>query len=191
MSSSRPRVYIPKWNGPIEGYVANYLRQHYWRVARSMEYEDCTQEAYLVFMRVVDIYGGGNGAKHFMALFKTCWQNRFTDFTNRDSQLKLELLESQQEDQEAEESYSSVLSNVAGDLDQAGYLCRVIEEAPVEVARVLSLFLSAPPAIVEQASRAWSAQGKRSKWGNRMLCKLLGIEEDTDVVAAVTSYLST
>jgi len=189
MSSSRPRVYIPKWPGPIEGYVMNYLRQNYWRVERSMEYDDCTQEAYIVFMNVVDRYGGANGPKHFMALFKTSWNNRFIDLTNYDSELKKEVLESQHDEQEDGSGVLSQIANLVGDLDHAGYLVRLIDEAPLEVSRVFSLFLNAPPEMVATASSAWTARGKRQKWGNRMLCKLLGIEEDTDVISAVTSYL--
>lgn len=70
--------FVPCFKGPIEGYVVNFLKRNYWKVAAHHEFEDLLQEAYFKFLVVKEKYPEVIDPPHFMALFKTSWKNHFT-----------------------------------------------------------------------------------------------------------------
>lgn len=80
----------PHWSGEIQGYAYNSTRR-YWPTLRAWyEWEDLTQEAYLVYMMCDRRYRGrvDNGA-WFMALYKSSWHNKLVDLVVRVPQYSL------------------------------------------------------------------------------------------------------
>src|SRR3954467_6068762 len=84
----RTRRHIPSFTGEIEGWTMNFLKVNLWRVARTMDRDDCMQEARCVFLRVADKYRDVNDPAHFMALYKTSWRRAFPDFSNMDTRVR-------------------------------------------------------------------------------------------------------
>lgn len=176
--------YDPAFTGPIEGYVSNFLRTNYWRVKHTLEYDDCKQEAALVFLQVKVAYPQIDTPQHFMALFKTSWYRHFTDLSNRDSQSRTIVYESCccNSDDEV------VQLDVVGDLDNAGMLTLMIEQAPADIKQILTLFLNAPTELLEAATTCWRGNGKYRPEGNAMINRMLGLPEKTDALAKVHKY---
>ena len=188
MSTSTKRKYLPRFEGPIEGYVKNYLAKHYWKVASSMEHDDCMQEAFLVFLRCAEKYGVMDSPQHFMALFKTAWIRHYTDMAYKDSAAR-EVLSYGHQVESEEDGVHDLLDLVPGDLDTDGYLSRLLAAAPHDVATVLSFFLSAPPQLIQAVGEAWAAKGRKHKDGNKMLCQALGFPRGSDLIGSVERYL--
>lgn len=187
MSTKRKTIYVPRYEGAIEGYVNNFLRANFWRVAATMQYEDVTQEAYVVFLRLAAKYGVLDTPQHFMALFKTAWFNHFTDLTHADSKHR-QGVSGVAGFQDSDES-TSLLDLLPGDLENAGYLATLLRQAPEDVRKALQFYLTAPAEVMITVTQVWSKKGKRASSHNQMLCNALGIEQGTDVLGQVTSYL--
>lgn len=189
MSNKIKRLYLPRFEGPIEGYVTNFLRREHWKVAASMEVEDAMQEARLVFLKCASRYGLTDTPQHFMALFKTAWGRHFLDLARQDSDARKVITYSHTAIAEEGEDPLEVLDLVPGDLDAEGYLMTLLKEAPRDVITVLSFFMAAPPALAKAAGEAWTGKGRKQQDGNRMLCEILGFPSGTDVMGSVESYL--
>lgn len=176
-------MYHPTFPGPIEGWMINYNSKNFWRVARSMEWDDLSQEGYLVFMRCASRYPIIDTPQHFMSLFKRAWINQFNDLANADTQLRAEVSDHMElEDGE-------IVREPIGDLDHNGDLVLMIAEAPREVVMVLNLFLNAPAELLEAALASWNGEDRRRKdGGSGRICRLLGLPEDLDVLAIVRNY---
>jgi len=81
-------MYKPVFVGPIEGYVVNQLKEHYWKVERTLSREEVLQEAHECFLRCCRRFPKSkayNTPQAFMALFKQAWFNQFTDLANYDT----------------------------------------------------------------------------------------------------------
>lgn len=178
-------LYIPTFNGPIEGYVVNFLRSQRWRTKALMEHDDLLQEAYLVFLRLSKKYPRIDTPQHFMALFKTSWYRHYTDLAYADSNLRIIPVESQLQKSEDSDPIEAV-----GDLDNDGMLMTMIRQAPTEVKQVLMLFMQAPTELLEIVQGSWRQRGYDSPYGNKMLCQLLGLQSNADVVGMVRQYFA-
>lgn len=172
------RKYSPQFAGPIEGYCVNHLKQNFWRLQSSMEYQDAMQEAQLVFYRLVAKYPKVKEPQHFMALFKTAWGRRVTDLAHVDTHCRCEVAVPDDGDS----------SDLPGDLDNNGMVTLMIQQAPAEVKRVLALFLVAPAELLELAVTSWRQNGHNSPEGNKWLCRSLGFAPGTDVIGMVEKY---
>ncbi|MNK87230.1 hypothetical protein D3C87_1071610 [compost metagenome] len=178
--------YSPEWKGPIEGWTANFVAAHMWKVERTQQRADVMQEAYLVFMKVSRRYPELDDPRHFMALYKTSWTRRFTDLANADTADRVTVgmgSTAPGEDGEQEREFVGVTDN-------DGTLAVLIRQAPAEVKQVINLFLSAPQEILDVALAGWT--GKRDEryatGGSRRLCRLLGLPDDLDVMDMVERY---
>lgn len=175
--------YQPEYDGPIAGYVANFVSKNYWRVERTQERDDVFQEARCVFLKVSGRYPDVD-APHFMALFKTAWQRRFTDLANADTarrvEVPLSMIATPPDRDEYEYEYDP-----PGELDNDGAASVLLRQAPSEVKQVINLFLNAPQEILELALAGWNdvRDGRYSTGGSRRLCRLLNIPDDVDVMA--------
>jgi hypothetical protein len=174
------RKYTPKWDGFICGFVVNFLKKNYWRVASHMEYQDCMQEAQYTFLRLKAKYGRLDTPQHFMALYKTTWTREFDDLTLLATKHRNEVCEADTED----ESYCLNI----GDLNNEGELAIMIEQAPSDVKIVLQLMLTAPVEVLDMFSSVWRQRGKKKEFGNTHLCELLGLPPKTDIVGKINSY---
>lgn len=179
---SKKAAYTPQFKGPIEGYVVNFINRNLWRVASSMEFEDLMQEAHVVYLKLCQRYKNVD-APHFMALFKTSWNRRFTDLSHIDTHCRAQI-----GDSDLAPNETRFLDSLPGDLCHDGMLLTAIRQAPSEVQSVLYLFMNAPTEILDLASKAWRSNGHNRDLGNNMLCRMLGAPKGTDIVGAVQTY---
>lgn len=188
--SSRVRVrikYQPEFKGPIEGWVVNQLTRgklHYWKVERTLSREEVMQEAYECFLRCCKHFPKSpayDTPQAFMALYKKAWHNQFTDLT---------LYDTADRQCHSVDAHEVQPEEPAGALENDGYLSILIQEAPREVAMVLSLFLNAPSELLELATAAWRAGGRNSPGSSKHLCKLLGLDPSCDPVSLVEDYFT-
>lgn len=176
--------FTPIFPGPIEGWTVNYSRRHFWRVERSMEFEDVMQEAYIVFLRCASKYPDVETPQHFMALYKMAWANELIELAKEDTKLRA-MVSSTPITPEGEEHQLEPV----GELYHDGHLSLLLSQAPKEVLMVLNLFLSAPLEITELALAGWGGRDKRTKTGgSSRICKMLGLPPDLDVLTLVEDY---
>ena len=183
----RKKIYYPQYDGPVQGYVMNFLRSNYWRVAATMEFEDCTQEAYSVFLVVASKYGPTDTPQHFMSLFKISWINHFNDLSTKDSKIR-KMLTAGYETAEDGQRFDSLLDNMIGEVDTSGHLYQMIMKAPDDIRVVLAFIVNGPDYLVEIVCDAWSGSTRKRKKGNELLCRLLGFSKATDVFGALVKY---
>lgn len=177
----------PDFDGELEGYVHNQLKRHFWRVSKTLAYDDVMQEARLVFVECRARYCPIDTPQHFMSLFKTAWYRRFTD---------LAYTSSRKTDHEVPdfriydegEGVDTFISTAQGETGNAGPVLVALHRAPAEVKAVLSLMLNAPQEMVEAVEAAWKAKGKKRGMGNAHLCRLLGRPEGEDLLGHVRDY---
>lgn len=173
----------PQWAGSFEGFVTNFLKTNYWKVESSMTYEDCVNEAYLVFLRLKERYSVQE-PKHFMALFKTSLCRRFIDLASLDSELRsIESLWVEDEYKEFKES-----RDLVGSLGNDGEIMVALQQAPSEVVQVLKLLLNAPLEILDLARNAWKSNGHNESEGNNFINLALGRQKGTDSIGMVRNY---
>lgn len=173
-------MFEPKFEGEIEGYVANFLHVNHWRVASTVLWQDCEQEAYVVFLRCKRKYKVDNPA-HFMSLFKTAWFNCFTDLSNENT--------AHREMFDWIEDAVAMPLECAGETENDGYLATLIRQAPRDVTLVLNLFLNAPQEMLDIALSGWVNGDKRSKSkGSKKINRLLGLSPDQDTMGKVAEY---
>jgi hypothetical protein len=178
--------YTPSFEGPIEGFVHNFLKRNFWRVAASMEYEDVLQEARLLFLELKQRYPQVDTPQWFMTLFKRSFSNHFHDLSKTDTDVRSGTSIS---NSSAEDSSEISLETLMGDPENAGYMTTLIGQAPEEVRSVLNLIANAPAELLELAIDSWKASGKKKELGNQMLCRMLGRDPSkTDLVEQVRAY---
>jgi hypothetical protein len=184
--AAKAAKYVPEFKGPIEGWIVNYLKANLWRVARTMEFDDCLQEAHLVFLRVQRTYPDVVDPPHFMALFKTSWTRRFADLSNDDSAIReAELHVGGAEDEEG----APLNFQAVGDLANEGELRVLLRQAPREVSMVLNLLLRAPQELLDLALGSWRGEDRRMRGGgSERINQLLGLPLHYDSLGAVRDH---
>lgn len=179
--------YSPEFVGPFEGFVVNHIARNMWRVSSHMDRDDVLQEARLVFYTLRRRYvesGEVVDPPHFMALFKTSWLRHFNDLSNTDTARRTNEVPYPQQEGDAGVEWQPL-----GDRDNDGYLALLIEQAPSEVKSVLNLFLSAPQELLDMALTPWRGKDRRCRaGGSKHICKLLGLDENLDVMRMTEEY---
>lgn len=180
--------YVPEFTGAIEGWVVNFLKDNLWRVQRTMDRDDCLQEARLVFLRVARTYPNVTDAPHFMALFKTSWTRRFNDLSTEDSAIREQEI-SMYRERSAEEEGPGLPSDYIGDVSNEGELRIMLRQAPHEVSMFLNLMLRAPQEVIELALASWKGRDRRMRaGGSERINRLLGLPEDHDLLGQTERY---
>ena len=178
--------YVPEFPGPVEGWVVNFLKDNLWRVQRTMDRDDCLQEARLVFLRVARTYPNVD-APHFMALFKTSWTRRFNDLSMEDSAIR-EAEISMYRDR-GEDDGPDLPSEHVGDMVNEGELRVMLRQAPREVSMFLNLMLRAPQEVIELTLASWKGRDRRAKaGGSERINRLLGLPEEHDLLSQTERY---
>ena len=170
------------FTGPVEGWVHNHLRTNFWKVSRSMEFDDALQEARLLYAAVMLKYPDVED-KHFMALFKTSWQRKIVDLAKVDSKVK------------ACTPFSAMCSGegtdytfeTVGATDNDGALVVMLRNMPADVRAVISVMLHAPSELVEALMGGTGSKRERDR-ANRRLCSMVGCAPDRDLVGEVKSH---
>lgn len=175
------------WEGVFKAYTRSFIRRNMWRLSRTCDEDDAMQEARIVFLRCARQYKGviDNDA-WFMGIYKRSLAGRFADLATADARHRMvSVLMCDIENEEGEQ----VPLDMVGETANEGELRVLIAQAPSEVREVLALLLEAPAEVLELAASAWRRKGKKSAFGNAMLCRLLGRDEGTDVLGKVREYL--
>lgn len=184
--SAKSARFAPEFKGPVEGWVVNYLKANAWRVARTMEFEDCLQEAHLVFLRVARTYTEVTEAPHFMALFKTSWERRFVDLVREDARVRENEVAV---DFEASGEDEGPAFQPIGETDNDGELRVMLREAPREVLMVVNLLLRAPQEMMDALLAPWRGQDRRMRGGgSEHINQLLGLPLHHDTLQQVHDY---
>lgn len=180
MSISKRVKFVPVFDGGVKGWTINYLTKNAWRVERIMTFDDCMQEANLVFLRVKRAYPRVTEPQHFMALFKTSWTNRFNDLSEENTKIRNnEVLLS------LKGAVMPVEDNRVGDMANEGELLVMLRQAPREVRMVLDLMLRAPQEIVDLVFTGWRKDKQR---GSSRINKLLGFPPEQETLQHVEDY---
>lgn len=181
-----PSVFEAAWEGAFEGYTAKYINANLWRVARTCDFEDAMQEARIVFLRCARKYADKvDNAAWFMAVYKRSLAGRFADLSTNDTRYRAVGELCGVDDDGAQYTLDGV-----GELANEGELRCLINEAPGEVREVLALLLGAPTEILELATAAWRAGGKRAPFENTMINRMLGRDVSRESLEAVFDYFS-
>lgn len=177
--------YVPRWEGPVEGYATNQVTRALWRVARTHDRDDLMQEARIVFWRCSRAYPVLDTPEHFMALYKTALRNRVHELANKNTRTPATA-----SNDEWQESGNLAKREQPGDLDNDGYIATLVRQAPREVAMVLSLFLNAPAELLEIAEQSWSngRRGSEKRDVNAMIRRFLGPAVGEQPVERVEAY---
>lgn len=178
------------FTGEIEGYSVNTFIRDGWKIADTHDRDDFLQEAWMVFDKCSRMYPDVE-PKHFMALYKTALDRRV---------LNLALAQTRRRARETPKHHQTKChldapQNVAnsqpiGELENAGYLKRLVTQAPYEVRLVLNLFLSAPTELVGAAMLAWQHHGHPKAGGNEHVRQLLGLPEGSKPLDMVEDYFT-
>lgn len=183
-TNKRRRVYIPTFEGAIEGWLHNFLTKNLWRVERTKDRNDCMQEAYCVFLHVAETYPHVDDAPHFMALFKTSWERVFHDFSSVDSAVRSgELIDDGRPQ----------IEEPIGDMANEGELRVMLRQAPREVQMVLNLMLRAPQEMLDIALAGFFPRDKRTHNGisakaSARINAMLGLPLEMNTLERVREY---
>lgn len=126
------RAWTPVWDGSIEGWTKNFIREHIWRCDSIHTFDDLMQDARLTFLRVKTTYPRVVEAKHFMSLYKTAMSNEMADKARarwkRDAEVPMD------------DDTRLVVERLVGEWSNDGYLKALINELPEELKLVLAAF---------------------------------------------------
>lgn len=165
-------MFVPVYEGPIAGFVKNYLRKHFWRVDRFREMDDVIQDSYELFLILKNRYQDKvDNPAWFMALYRVSFVNFITNMSYKNSRSHAEVyqgsLSLNLEDVEVIDFFS-----IMGDLENNGYSRVLLRQAPSEVKSVINLMLNCPTEMFEAVRDSFFS--KKDHAGNEVLCKMLG-----------------
>jgi len=143
--------YKPRFEGPIEGWVKNFINKNKWRVEDYMEFDDLLQDAYAYFLVCSKRYTNVESPKHFMALFQTCIRNYINDLSKQRTR-RLATAERLGADVDAEFGHEDV------------HIAALLGELPEEVQELAIKLLS---------DQTPSARGRTT---NQHWCNLVGLD---------------
>lgn len=169
--------YTPRYDGPIEGFVVNFIRKNIWRVPSYLTEEDLMQESHLLFWKLKTLYTQVDNPKWFMTLYKTAFSNRINDLSNRKSKSVDECLESDMgEDVEIAERHSGGSNE--------GYFHVLLDQVPQDVRTALNFLDSCHERVYEQLKGDVNLS-------NSLLCSWMGLDpKKVNIFAKTKSYFS-
>lgn len=157
--------YEPAWTDEVLGYATNFLAKHAWRVQPYLELDDLLQEAYLIFLQLVDRYDY-RSPQHFMAMWKLALRNSMNDWSRQRSQRRQRYLTD-------EISAGLKAKDVDCQWDEEKWEERV-NAAPSAVQRLIGVV----QAGTRRRPRRRSRDGHRLTT-NQYLCRFAGVPEHT------------
>lgn len=173
--------FVPHWDGPIEGWTIKFLRKQAWRTMPTYDFDDLYQNAYLIFLRLVDHYPNVVDEPHFQSLYQTSLYNHVNSLANKRTR-KREVLSSGMEKDDRDELLA--LMGDDGDLAEAEFK-EDLEDAPFRVYKVLQ--------AVERAG--FKCPKCRRKAGKRettsaMLARISGLKDPEGLARQVKNFLT-
>lgn len=178
------------FTSPFEGYVHNHLKNNFWKVQRTLEYDDVMQEARMQFYVVQKrLKNNGNAIendRHMMALFKTSWNNHFITLAHKSSKYKEQTFTSTIHPTDEDDDFN--VEDLLGGIDCEALLEVKISQATGEVREVLNLIMNTPKEVLELAAKAC---GCKDTMSNKLLCRLLGKDSSKiNLINCVKNYLT-
>ncbi len=67
--------FSPQWEGPVKGWARKFITKNKWRCDHIWSFEDLMQDAFVIYLKIVDHYPGVREPAHFMALYQTALRN--------------------------------------------------------------------------------------------------------------------
>ena len=167
----------PSWEGPIEGWAVNFIKNNKWRCDRLHDQDDLLQDAYLTYMKLVETYPRVIEPKHFMALFKAAMWNAMHDRARYKRRKRLV-------HEDTPKDVSEFCEGRIGELTNYGYINVLLAEAPEELHMALALLEGSP----EKLRGKVNEQGQRENL-NMKLRRILGLG-DVDVIGTLRALLT-
>lgn len=165
---------IPK---PVLGWIANYSRKNYWRVAAFYELDDLISDGAIKALEVMDRYGIPGieiDHPHYMALVKTCFFNHIMDLLRRQLP-KQEVTVSLDK-----EEVAAVMGGKEGDQEFNVF----INEMPEFLRKAVQCYLNSPEKFRTMRKRLSGTETLSSK-----LSKYTGFPEGADFEEELRSYI--
>lgn len=181
-------MYEPLWEGPIEGYTANFIHKNLWKIARSHDREDAWQEARLVFLRCSARYQVDE-PKHFMALYQRMLGTHWVDLAALSTKHRNEVSNAFADDDDSSSSGEWHTAEAVGDEDVPAELLEKIKRMPPDVRKVVSFMTDGPSPIVDEIAELLAKGGPitRARAVSRLQA-LLGIHPTVDPVSATYTH---
>lgn len=166
--------WLPQWEGPVKGWARKFLYKNKWRCDPILDADDLLQDAYIVYLKVVDRYPEVREPAHFMSLYQTTLRNEVHTWAR------------QMEDRRG------VAVNVEADAPEYtnwGHVAASLSKAPDELKRVLHIFENS------QLLAELQYEPKRKRFSrknlvprenlNAKLSRLAGLDCNYDVLTAL------
>lgn len=126
----------PAWSGSIEIWSRKFVRRNLWRCDWLHSFDDCMQDAQMVFLRIGKTYPKVSAAQ-FMALYMRSLENHFN---NRASKVQRQCNARVQTSKDVSEWTDGRI----GETTNAGYLQALLDEAPAELKMALEVIARNP-----------------------------------------------
>lgn len=159
-------AFTPQWEGPIEGWVVNFISKSVWRVSPQFDFDDLYQDAYLLFLVCCDRYPTVIEAPHFMRLIQTCLRNHVHDLASaRTNRSEISMIQMGPGGEEVD--IASLRGERCEKMDQL-MLDLALEDAPESVRKLVQELVDAP-----KRPRKKRRLGVRETT-NEFLCRIAG-----------------
>ena len=149
------------------GWTKNFIKENQWRVDTIHDFEDLLQECHIIFLKILERYPRVVDRPHIMSLYKTSVRNYFTDHA-RYMKRKNELHDYLPEDAATFAAFR------IGELEGAGYLSILLQEAPEEVKLLLNAY-SDETVLKKLREPQRRYKSERREGLSKRLCGYLGI----------------
>jgi hypothetical protein len=167
----------------IVGWIYNYSRQNYWRVAGWIEIDDLMQEGLLAAYRCRERYGDVEPA-HFMRLVQRTFMNRITDLVRVslgfDDSTKLA-------DITPERSETDTIDRLAEPVEALQEFAMLLAELPVHLRNAVELLINDPVQFRKALRIKFDGTGDNTM--SKRLARLIGWPEHLDFETELRSYL--
>jgi hypothetical protein len=155
----------PSWGGPIQQWARSFIIKNKWRCDHIHSHEDLLNDAYLIYMKLVEKYPRVIQPAHFMSLFQRALSNHIHDHS-RYMQRKREC------HIETRLDVSELFLDLPSELPNDGYLNILLSEAPQELSLALAILREQPEALIGPGPTKEPRENLNMK-----LRRILGIED--------------
>ena len=132
--------WTPKWEGPIRAWSCNFISRNKWRCDPINDFEDLLQDAYLIYLKIVEAYPSVTEPQIFMGLFKMAMTNNMHDNARY---VKRKRVVHEETSVDAPE----LATGRIGEVTNNGYVSALLAEAPEELQMALDIIENNPEAL--------------------------------------------
>ena len=174
----------------VVGWIKNYSRKNYWRVARTgMDLDDLIQDGLVCAYKCRERYGDDLDIPHFMRLVQITFSNHITDIIRqqfKSSEVKISDVVKNRLGEEPIANEADAIDRIAEPTPPPQELSILIAELPVHLRNAVELLISDPVQFRKQfRQRLNGASDTLSK----RLAGLIGWPENLDFEIELRSYM--